>query len=129
MVQTLDKERFKTHIYNIEESREWKFLGNKPAIINFYANWWESCKMLTPVMEELSNDYMNKIDFYKLNIDVEREIAGMFRVHSIPSILFIPKNGHPRMAFGRAPKPEIEKAIKDIFDIDCDKPKIEIVGK
>ena len=129
MVQILDRENFKTKIHNIDEGAEWKFQGDKPAIIDFYADWCGPCKMVAPVMEELSNDYEGKIDFYKLDVDAEQEIAAMFQIQSIPSILFIPKDGPPQLAVGAAPKADMEKAIADILDIDGNKPKIEIVSK
>lgn len=130
MVENLDKETFKTKIHDYETNNsEWKFLGDKPAVIDFYADWCGPCKMVAPVMEELSDDYSGKIDFYKLDVDANPELAQMFQIQSIPSILFIPNDGHPQLAVGAAPKVEMQKAISDILGIDDDKPKIEVVSK
>lgn len=96
---------------------EWSFKGTKPAIIDFYADWCNPCKMVAPILEELSNEMPN-VDFYKINTEDQNELAAVFGIRSIPSLLFIPVTGQPSMAMGALPKDAFKKAIKDIFNIE-----------
>ena len=97
--------------------KEWKFLGDKPAIIDFYADWCGPCKMVAPIMDELSKEYEGKVDIYKIDTEAEQELAAMFQIRSIPSVLFIPIAEQPRMAVGALPKNGYEQAISEIFNI------------
>jgi thioredoxin 1 len=117
MVQQLNKESFLSQVFNYEEKKDWDFAGDKPAIIDFYADWCGPCKMVEPVMEELSKEYAGKVSFYKIDTDAEQELAGIFGVSSIPSILFIPKGEKPQMAVGALPKATMVKAIGDVLNI------------
>lgn len=124
MVQVLDQESFKEKVFDYEASQEWSFKGEKPAIIDFYAEWCEPCKTVAPVVEELSNELGDKVDFYKLNVDENQQLAGLFRIQSIPAMFFIPLEGLPQMAIGAAPKVDLEKAIVDILGIEKEESKI-----
>ena len=106
---------FKDKVFNYEVNKEWKFEGDKPAIIDFYADWCGPCKMVAPVLEDLSNEYDGKIQIYKVDTDKEQELAAVFGIRSIPSILFIPKDGQPQMTMGALPKKSFKKAITDIL--------------
>ncbi|MCI2082353.1 MAG: thioredoxin [Bacteroidales bacterium] len=107
---------FKVKIADYEKNPdEWKYLGDKPAIIDFYATWCGPCRALSPVMDELAGEYKGKINFYKVDTDKERELDELFGIRSIPSILFIPINGKPSMAQGALPKSELVRAINEIL--------------
>ncbi|MDY3267218.1 MAG: thioredoxin [Phocaeicola sp.] len=115
-VMNLTKADFLNKIANYETNpTEWKFLGERPAIIDFYATWCGPCKMLAPVLEELSKEYNGKIDIYKVNVEDEEELASVFNIRSVPSILFIPMNGAPQMAQGAMPKPSLKDAIENVL--------------
>ena len=117
----LNKADFLTKVVNYETTpNEWKYLGDKPAIIDFYADWCGPCRFVAPILEELAEEYADKIYIYKIDTDKEQELAGLFGIRSIPSILFIPMNGQPQMAQGALPKAEIKKAI-DEFLLGTDK--------
>ncbi len=118
MAEHLTKETFKEKVFNFEENEEWKYNGEVPCIIDFYADWCAPCKMVAPIIEELSKDYDGKVLFYKINTDEEQELAGLFGIQSIPSILFVPKEGQPQMAVGAIPKDGFRQAIKDVFGIE-----------
>lgn len=114
-MEHLTVETFKTKVFDYEKNKEWKFEGDKPAIIDFYADWCGPCKMVAPVLEELSNEYDGKVDIYKVDTEVEQELAAVFGIRSIPSILFIPKSGQPQMSAGAMPKEGFVQAINEIL--------------
>ena len=118
MVSHLTAATFKEKVFNFEGNKEWKFEGSKPCMIDFYANWCGPCKTVAPILEELSTEYGEKIDIYKVNTDNEQELAGLFGITSIPSILFVPMLKEPTITTGVIPKESFNKAIKELFDID-----------
>jgi len=118
MIEHLTLETFKTKVFDFEKNTEWKFNGNKPAIIDFYADWCGPCKMVAPILEELSKEYDGKIDIYKIDTESEQELASVFGIKSIPSLLFIPKDSQPQMAMGALPKDSFKKAFKDILGVE-----------
>lgn len=112
----LTKDDFLKKVANYEENpTEWKFLGSKPCLIDFYANWCSPCKMVAPILEELSIEYADQIDIYKINTEEEQELAGVFGIRSIPSILFCPMGGSPQLAAGALPKATFKKAIEEVL--------------
>lgn len=120
MLEHLTKETFKQKVFNYESNKEWKFEGSKPALIDFYADWCMPCKMVAPILEELSKEYGGKLDIYKIDTEKERELSAIFGIQSIPSLLFVPKDGQPQMAMGALPKDTFVKAIKDVLHVEKD---------
>ncbi len=118
MTEHLTVDTFKEKVFNFEENKEWKFEGEKPCIIDFYADWCGPCKMVAPVLEELSEEYDGKLDIYKVNTEEQKELSAVFGIQSIPSLLFVPKDGQPQMAMGALPKDTLEKAFKDVLKVD-----------
>ncbi len=116
-MENLTKEVFKEKVFDFENNKEWNFSGDKPCVIDFYADWCAPCRTLTPIMEELSEEYKGKVDIYKIDTEKEQELAAMFGIRSIPSILFVPKEGQPQMATGALPKDALEKAIEDVLGV------------
>lgn len=113
---SLNKADFLNKVANYETSpSEWKFLGERPAIIDFYATWCGPCKMLSPVLEELAAEYAGKIDIYKINVEEEEKLAGVFGVRSVPTLLFVPMEGAPQMAQGALPKNVLQEAIRNVL--------------
>jgi thioredoxin len=117
-MKNLTTETFKKEIYNYDESKEWSYNGNKPTIIDFSANWCQPCKILSPVLEDISKEYGDKINVYKVDVDEEKELSMVFGIRSVPSILFIPINDQPQMAQGALPKEQIIKVISDVLKIE-----------
>ena len=104
---------FKKKIMNYDEHpQEWVFEGNRPAIIDFYATWCGPCKMTAPIIERLARKYKGQIDFYKVDIDQERELAQIFGIRSIPTFLFIPMKGQPTAQMGAMQLADFEEIIE-----------------
>lgn len=118
MVNHLTKESFLDRIFDYEKNKEWKYEGEKPAIIDFYADWCGPCKIVSPVLDELSDELNEKMDFYKIDTEAEQELAAIFGIRSIPSFLFIPVNAQPQMAVGALPKETFVRAIKDVLGVE-----------
>ena len=106
----ITKADFLKKIYNYEASpNEWKYLGDKPAIIDFYADWCGPCKMIAPSLEQLAKEYAGKIDIYKVDVDKETELAQVFGIQGIPALLYIPMTGKPQMLQGALPKDQLKE--------------------
>ena len=114
-MEHLTKQTFLDKVFNYEQNKDWKFEGNLPCIIDFYADWCQPCKMVAPILEELSEEYKGKINIYKVNTEQEQELAGAFGIRSIPSILFCPADGQPQMAQGALPKDTLVNVINDVL--------------
>lgn len=108
----LTADRFKEEVFDYTKEKDWKFKGDKPAIIDFYADWCGPCQMVAPVLEELSDTYKDEVAIYKVDTEVEQELSAVFRIRSIPSILFIPMDKQPMMQGGALPKSALENVIK-----------------
>ena len=118
MTEHLTKETFLLKVFNYEAYKEWKFEGDKPCVIDFYADWCGPCKMVAPILEDLAKDYGGKLDIYKVDTEEETELAAAFGIKSIPSLLFVPKDGQPQMAMGALPKETFVKAFKDVLGVE-----------
>jgi thioredoxin 1 len=118
MTELLTKASFLEKVFDFEESKEWKYKGEIPCIIDFYADWCGPCKSLAPVLEVLSDEYVGKIHIYKIDTEAEQELAAAFGIRSIPSMLFCPIGQQPQMAQGALPKQELEQIIKDILGVE-----------
>ncbi len=116
-MEHLTKETFLQKVFNYEENSEWKFEGDKPCVIDFYADWCGPCKMVSPIMEELSKEYNGQVDIYKIDTEAEQELAAAFGIRSIPSVLFVPMTDKPRMAVGALPKEGYMQAIEEVLGV------------
>jgi thioredoxin 1 len=114
-MEHLTLDTFKAKVFNFEANKEWKFEGELPCIIDFYADWCQPCKMVAPILEELAKEYDGKINIYKVDTEDQTELAGAFGIKSIPSLLFCPKDGQPQMAMGALPKETFKQAIADVL--------------
>lgn len=114
-LEHLTKDTFISKVFDFENNKEWNFKGELPCLIDFYADWCGPCKMVAPILEELATEYKGKINIYKVDTEEEQELAGVFGIRSIPSILFCPADGAPQMAMGALPKDTFKKAIEDIL--------------
>jgi thioredoxin 1 len=115
-VNKLTAESFRKLVWDYKSNpTDFVFKGDQPVIIDFYADWCRPCKMVAPILDELSKEYNGKVRIYKINTDEQRELAGLFNVSSIPAILFIPKNSKPQMSVGAMQKPAYVEMIKNVL--------------
>ena len=112
MTEHLNKKTFLEKVFNYELNKEWKFEGELPALVDFWAPWCGPCRMVGPVLDELSEEYKGRINIFKVNTDEEQELGSVFGIRSIPSLLFIPKEGQPKMAMGALPKDSLIEIIE-----------------
>jgi len=111
----LTNEQFKKVVFNYEANKEWKYLGNKPAIIDFYADWCGPCRMMAPRLEEIAKEYAGKLIVYKVDTDKEKLLSANLGIQSLPTLLFIPQNGKPQASMGAISKESLVKAIHEVL--------------
>ncbi len=116
-IEHLTEETFKQKVFNWEANKEWKFEGDLPCMIDFYADWCGPCKMVAPILEELQDEYKGKLNIYKVDTEDQRRLSQMFGIQSIPSLLFVPMNEQPQMAMGALPKETFKRAIADVLKV------------
>lgn len=109
----LTTQDFKDKVFDYSTEQEWKYKGDKPAIIDFYADWCGPCKMVAPVLEELSDEYAGDLVIYKVDTEAEMELSAVFGIQSIPTFLFIPVNAQPMMQPGAFPKKVFKQVIEE----------------
>ncbi len=117
MAEHLTKKDFLEKVFDYENNKEWKYRGDLPSIIDFYADWCGPCKMIAPVLDELSREYEGKMRVYKVNTEEEQELSAAFGIQSIPTLIFIPMEGDPRMAQGALPKEALKNIMKDVLSV------------
>lgn len=118
MVKVLNKESFKEMVYDADETKgDWSFKGDKPCIIDFYADWCQPCKMLAPILEDIAKEYEVKIDVYKVDTESEQELSASFGIKSIPSLLFVPMGESPQMIAGMLDAKALKSVITDVLKI------------
>ena len=114
MVIPMNKQMFLEQVFDYTTgATEWKYQGEKPAVIDFYATWCGPCRMVAPILKDLAKEYGDSIVIYKVDTEAEQELAQVFGIRSIPSILFIPMDGQPMMSQGAMPKAELKKIIDE----------------
>jgi len=111
----LSDDGFKKMIFNYEVNKEWKYEGNKPAIIDFYADWCAPCRQLSPIVEEIAREYKGKIDVFKVDTEKEKLLAQKLGITGLPTLLFIPAKGKPQVTMGALPKEDLINAINEIL--------------
>ena len=114
-VRYLTTADFKQLVFDYTADSVWQYKGDVPCVIDFYTTWCGPCKRLAPIMEELSEEYCEQVIFYKVDTEKERELAYVFGIRSIPSILFIPTDGKPQMVQGLLPKETLEQVILQVL--------------
>lgn len=117
--QNLSTSEFKDKVFDYTKSQEWDYQGERPMVIDFYADWCAPCKAVAPIMDKLSETYEGRVDIVKVDTEKEVELSQVFGIRSIPSVLFIPKDGQPKMAVGALDEKGYQNAIEDIMGISA----------
>lgn len=112
-VVPMNNQLFISNVFDYTKNTDWKYTGNKPAIIDFYADWCGPCRKVAPIMKELAKEYEGQVVIYKVDTDKEKELAGAMGITSLPTIVFIPLKGEPRTIVGAADKATFKKAIDE----------------
>lgn len=116
-MKPLTAEQFKHDIFDYTQSKDWKFKGDLPTIIDFYADWCGPCQAVKPILDELAVEYTGKVNIFRVDTEAEQELSAVFGIRSIPSILFIPVNSEPMMQAGALPKSALKEVIeKQLLD-------------
>ena len=113
-VTVLTEEQYKSSIEDLT-TQDWKYLGDGPAVVDFYADWCGPCRKLAPVMDELAGEYAGKVKFYKVNVDNAAALSAAYGIRSIPSVLFIPAEGEPQMNVGLISKEEFKEKLEELL--------------
>ncbi len=117
-IKHLDAETFRKEIWDYKNNgSEWKFNGDTPVVIDFYATWCGPCRQVAPILKKLQKEYKGKLVIYKVNVDKEKELTGVFGIRSMPTFLFIPKKGNPVMTKGAMPKESFQKIFRELFKL------------
>ncbi len=116
-IEHLTSVTFKQKVFDYSKSKEWKFAGDKPCIIDFYATWCGPCKIMAPTVDQIAKEYKGKINVYKVDVDDQKELANVFGVSGIPSVLFCPASSKPQMSTGLISKSDFDKRIKDFLKV------------
>lgn len=114
-MEHLTKETFLKKVFDFEKNKEWKYEGELPCLIDFYADWCQPCKMVAPILEELSKEYKGKVNIYKVDTEAQQELSAAFGIRSIPSLLFCPMDEQPQMAQGALPKETMKQVIEEVL--------------
>jgi len=117
MLEHLKTEDFKKKVFDYDKNSEWKFEGNRPCIVDFYAPWCGPCKMVAPVLEKLADKYEGRVDIYKIDTDAEAELSSAFGISSVPTIIFVPQNGEPQAVAGALSYDAFETIIRDVLKV------------
>ena len=111
----LDRDSFIENVFDYREAEEWNYIGDKPAIIDFWAGWCGPCRQIAPVLEDLAKEYGDDIYVYKVNVDEQTELAQTFGIRSLPTLLFVPMDAVPQAVMGAAPKSKLKNAVETIL--------------
>lgn len=117
VVIQMDELMFLTRVFDYKhaENQEWKYKGDKPCIIDFYATWCAPCRMIAPTLKELAKEYQDSIYVFKVDVDKEKELSAAIGIQSMPTIMFIPTSGQPQVIIGAADKNTFRRAIKEVL--------------
>lgn len=117
MIEHLTKDSFKQKVFDYQNKEAYEFKGKHPVLVDFYATWCGPCKAIAPILDELQEEYKDKIDFYKVDSDIENELAAAFNIRSIPTLIFVPVDAQPQVASGAMSKAQFKELFQKVFNL------------
>lgn len=112
----IGKKEFLSKVTDYETNpNAWNYLGDKPAIIDFYADWCKPCKIVEKPLEELAKEYAGRIYVYKVNVDKQKDLAKDIGISSIPTIIFAPVGKDPQILMGAKSKEDLRELIESVL--------------
>ena len=115
-VKNLNTKEFKVQIWDFEKNKDWKYLGDKPAIIDMYATWCPPCKKLSPILEEIQKEYGDKLQIYKVDVDKNPEVADEYNITNIPTIVVQKQDQIQNNIIGYRSYEDLQKTLKDSIE-------------
>jgi thioredoxin len=114
-ITELTTQTFKQKVWNYDQNKSFKRVGNLPIILDFYATWCRPCKMLAPHLQTIQNKFKGKLIVYRIDVDQQPELAQRFNVQAMPTIVFIPNATSYKSELGYREYDELEKMVKGYF--------------
>jgi thioredoxin 1 len=103
-------------VKQISDTKTWEtdvISSSKPVFVDFWAEWCGPCRMVSPVVEELSSEYDGKVEFVKVNVDEANELASRYSVFSIPTLAIFNKGKMIAQQIGAASKESYKNMINN----------------
>lgn len=111
----LTTEQFKQKVWDFDKSKSFSRKGDLPLILDFHATWCGPCKLLSPHLQSLQNKYRGKLIVYKIDVDNEPNLAQLFKVNALPTLVFIGSKNTFNTELGYKDAEELEKLLKKYF--------------
>jgi thioredoxin len=111
----LTEDEFAQQVFDFRKGGNWKYKGDKPCMVDFYADWCGPCRSIAPFMEEFAKTYKDRIYIYKINTDYAQDLSMYFSINAIPAVMFCPMKGEYKMVVGSIPKEEYMSKIESIL--------------
>ena len=109
-VHSIDQDQFQELIADWK-ARDWQMVSPRPVVVDFYADWCRPCQRLAPILRDIAQHYNGEVDFYRINVDENPEIAAVFQIRSIPLLLICPLVGEPKTVVGLYSQEEYIRVI------------------
>lgn len=111
----LDLNGFKQKVWNFDKDKSFNRIGKLPIILDFHATWCRPCKMLAPHLQAIQNKYKGKLIVYKIDVDQQPELAKLFKIEAMPTIVFVDKQNSYKSELGYKDYDEFESIVKANF--------------
>lgn len=116
-IEFLNDQDFKAKVWDYSKNTNFTYEGDKPLIIDFYADWCGPCRQIAPHLEALQQQYGNKLQVYKIDVDKYGNISNLFNIRSIPTLLFVKPKGDFSKVIGYKSKEQLDELIKSTFGL------------
>jgi thioredoxin len=115
-VHSINQDQFRDLIADWN-ARDWVMRSPRPVVVDFYADWCLPCRRLEPMLRQIAQHYNGEVDFYRINVDRNSDIADVFQIRSIPFLLVCPMDGEPKSIIGIYPQQEFIRVINQALNL------------